>query len=92
MGKPFKGVVSIDEETGLLVAKAADLLSSEMRSQKARPGLLSRVPKSKTIYGPDGRPVAQVHVSDWGNTHHEFEDHVDAVARPATLRAFARGQ
>lgn len=86
MTKPFAGTAAQTEE-GLWVARRAQQLADETQATRARPGLLQRRDRHETVYGPTGRPIAKVKVSDWGNTEHEFDDHQDAVARPRTVTA-----
>lgn len=86
MGKAFNGTASQTEE-GLWVARRAQQIAIEVRSTKARPGLLQRTNRTETVYGPTGRPIAKVKVSDWGNSEHEFDDHQDAVVRPRPVKA-----
>ncbi len=85
MGKAFKGQATRTAE-GLWVAKEAQRFSNEMRSGKARRGLFTRRDRKRTVYGPTGRPIAVVHVSGFGNTEHEFDDHQDAVVRPDPVK------
>ncbi len=71
-----------DPEIGMWVAKSADSMALEMKGHSFRRGILKRRNYRKTIYNQHGKPIAQVHVHDSGNTEHEFDNHQDGVARP----------
>ncbi len=88
MPNPFRGKAQ-QEANGLWVARKAAEFAHDMRSQKARPGLFNRRSRKRTVYGPTGRPIAVVHVSGFGNTEHEYDDHQDAVVRPDPVKISA---
>jgi hypothetical protein len=76
--------------SGLMVATSeimttSDALAADIRAKKARHGLIQRRPKERVLLLPDGRKVA-VQVDDFGNAHHVWDDHQDAVVRPEPLR------
>ncbi len=85
MLKTFRGQATQDEN-GLWVTRKATEFAHDMRTQKARRGMFKRKDRKRTVYGPTGRPIAVVHVSGFGNTEHEFDNHQDAVARPHTVK------
>ncbi len=80
----FRGQANLED--GLWVARKASEFAYDMRTQKARPGLFQRQNRKRTVYGPSGKPIAVVHVSGFGNTEHEYDDHQDAVARPDPVK------
>lgn len=83
--KPFKGK-AVQDETGLWVARQAEIWAQDMKARISRPGMLQRVNEVKTVYDQHGKPICQVKISDFGNTEHVYDDHQDAVVRPNTVK------
>lgn len=81
----WRGKMRHDPRTKLWVTRTAEELALEAKTARWRRGMWRRG-KKKTVYGPTGRPIAEVRVSDFGNTEHEYDDHQDAVARPDPVK------
>ncbi len=79
-----------DPEVNLWVAKSADAMAREQAEGSFVRGMLKRRKRKRTIYNQYGRPIAQIVMSDSGNTEHEFDHHQDAIARPLPARPRVR--
>lgn len=82
----WRGKMKQDPRTHLWVKAQSDVLAAEETGHKFRRGFLRRRGFKKTLYGPSGRPVAQVNIHGSGNSEAEFDDGQDAVARPDSLQ------
>ncbi len=63
----WRGKLKQDPVTGLFVRATADDMAAEVKSRRFRRGMWQRG-RRKTIYNGAGRPVAEVTVSDSGNS------------------------
>lgn len=87
----WRGKMKLDPKSKLWVRAESDRMAEELLVTKSRPGLLQRVGgRKKTIYNGAGRPIAEVQVSEAGNSHHVYDDHQDAVARPEQVKLSAQ--
>lgn len=93
MGKSWRGKMCHDPDTGLWlkaeVRQTADAIAAQIRHSRFRRGILTRRDVRKTVLDAAGRPVAEVRVDGSGNSHHEWDDRIDAVARVDTVKLSA---
>lgn len=83
--KRWSGRMEQDRETKLWVAQTSKSIAEGIQTAARRKGLLQRRTVKRTIFSPTGTPMGEISVDEAGNSHHTFEHHVDAVARPAPV-------